>query len=45
MIYSMIEWQTLSHIERQLNVNTTGTIRVTKALLPFLRKNKGLLII
>lgn len=39
-----VEWTPLHLFEKVLNVNMYGTIRMTKAFLPFLRKSQGRLI-
>ncbi|XP_042231666.1 retinol dehydrogenase 7-like [Homarus americanus] len=41
LTYASCEWQTSEMVERQVAVNLTGVIQVTKALLPTLRRNKG----
>lgn len=35
------EWLTLEQVERTINVNLLGTLRLTKACLPFVRRSKG----
>ncbi|CAD5114425.1 DgyrCDS3558 [Dimorphilus gyrociliatus] len=39
-----VEWTPLQLFEKVLNVNMYGTIRMSKAFLPFLRKSQGRLI-
>ena len=40
-----VEVLSLSNIERVFDVNFLGTVRVTKALLPMLRKHRGLTVL
>ena len=42
MTYAQTEWQTKDQIKNQINVNLGGTIQVTKALLPYIRRSKGM---
>jgi 3-hydroxybutyrate dehydrogenase len=35
------EWQTWSHIAKQVEVNLLGTLRVTKHCIPLLKAGKG----
>ncbi|KAG8195492.1 hypothetical protein JTE90_010796 [Oedothorax gibbosus] len=43
-VCGFFEWQTWLQCERQVQVNLLGTMRITKACLPLLRKMKGRLI-
>jgi len=38
------DWQTMAQIERQVSVNITGTLRVTKMFLPLLKRCQGRLL-
>lgn len=38
------EWQTWSHIEKQINVNLLGTMRVTRHCIPLLKSMQGRII-
>ncbi|XP_054724977.1 17-beta-hydroxysteroid dehydrogenase type 6-like [Uloborus diversus] len=44
-IFSELEWCSMSVIEHMFNVNVLGTVRVTKAFLPLLRRSKGRVVI
>lgn len=41
MVFGEYEWLTENQIDNQINVNFRGTIHVTKAFLPLIRKYKG----
>jgi len=38
------DWQTVGQIERQVQVNVVGTLRVTKMFLPLLKRGQGRLL-
>ncbi|XP_047737600.1 estradiol 17-beta-dehydrogenase 2-like [Hyalella azteca] len=42
LAYAPLEWQRAAHVQHQLRVNLEGLVMVTAALLPLLRRNKGL---
>lgn len=44
MCFGETEWQTHSLIEKQIQVNLLGTIRLTKEFLPLVRRSKGRII-
>lgn len=44
MVFGEFEWQTERLILQQINVNLFGTMRITKAFLPLLRKYTGRII-
>lgn len=44
MIFGEFEWLTNNLIQQQINVNLLGTMQVTKAISPLLRKHKSRLI-
>jgi len=44
MCFGETEWQTEEIITQQIDVNLVGTIRVTKAFLPLIRKHKARII-
>ncbi|XP_073975497.1 SDR family oxidoreductase shroud isoform X2 [Rhodnius prolixus] len=44
MVFGEYEWLTENQIDNQINVNFRGTIHVTKAFLPLIRKYKGRVI-
>lgn len=41
MVFGEFEWQTERLIQQQLDVNLFGTMRITKAVCPLLRKYRG----
>ncbi|XP_042898158.1 short-chain dehydrogenase/reductase family 9C member 7 [Parasteatoda tepidariorum] len=43
-IFGLFEWQTWKQCETQIQVNVLGTMRLTKAFIPLLRKTKGRII-
>ncbi|KFM74352.1 D-beta-hydroxybutyrate dehydrogenase, mitochondrial, partial [Stegodyphus mimosarum] len=43
-VYGEFEWQTWNQCQKQVEVNFLGTMRLTKAFLPLLRKSKGRVI-
>ena len=43
--YGEIEMMNLDVYERINQVNTVGTLRVTKTMLPFIRKSQGRIVI
>ncbi|XP_071041979.1 D-beta-hydroxybutyrate dehydrogenase, mitochondrial-like [Parasteatoda tepidariorum] len=43
-IFGLFEWQTWKQCETQIQVNVLGTMRLTRAFIPLLRKTKGNLI-
>lgn len=45
MAFGEVEWQTVSMIENQIQVNLLGTIKLTKYFLPICRKYSGRVII
>ncbi|PSN43891.1 hypothetical protein C0J52_07744 [Blattella germanica] len=45
MIFGEYEWLTEKHIMNQININVLGTMRITKALCPLIRKYKGRIIV
>ncbi|XP_076047660.1 D-beta-hydroxybutyrate dehydrogenase, mitochondrial-like [Oratosquilla oratoria] len=44
MTYAMFEWMQPQHVKAQLEVNIMGTLLVTRALLPRLRRSKGRIV-
>lgn len=40
-VFAETEWCTMEYYEKVIGVNLLGTIRVTKACLPLVRKAKG----
>lgn len=44
MAFGETEWQTNEMIEQQINVNLIGTIKLTKTMLPLIRKHKSRII-
>jgi 3-hydroxybutyrate dehydrogenase len=44
MIFGETEWQTNEMIEKQINVNLLGTIKLTHEMLPIVRKYKSRII-
>ncbi|XP_043466338.1 estradiol 17-beta-dehydrogenase 2 [Leptopilina heterotoma] len=44
MIIGDFEWQTDDQMLQQVNVNVIGTMRITRAILPMLRADKGRII-
>lgn len=44
MVFGESEWQTNRIIEQQVNVNLVGTIKMTTAMLPLIRKHKSRII-
>lgn len=41
MVFGELAWQTEELIQQQIDVNLVGAIRVTKAFLPMIIKNRG----
>ncbi|XP_068156911.1 D-beta-hydroxybutyrate dehydrogenase, mitochondrial [Drosophila tropicalis] len=44
MCFGDFEWQTAEQIEMQINCNLLGTMRLTRQLLPLLRRQRGRII-
>ncbi|XP_055637730.1 D-beta-hydroxybutyrate dehydrogenase, mitochondrial [Toxorhynchites rutilus septentrionalis] len=44
MCFGEFEWQLVQHIEQQIGVNLLGTMKVTKAFLPLIRRQRARLI-
>lgn len=44
MVFGEAEWQTNKIIDQQINVNLNGTIKMTTAMLPLIRKHKSRII-
>lgn len=44
MCFGELEWQTENQINQVLQVNVLGNIRVTRSLLPLLRRHKGRIV-
>lgn len=42
--WSQVDWTSVEEMQRVYEVNATGTLRVTKAVLPFLKKSRGRII-
>ena len=42
--WSQIDWTPIEEIQKVYDVNATGTLRVTKVFLPFLKKSRGRII-
>ncbi|KRT81454.1 dehydrogenase, partial [Oryctes borbonicus] len=42
MVFGEFEWQTTALIQQQININLLGTMQVTKAFCPLLRKYNGI---
>jgi len=40
-----IEWASIAAYRRVMEVNTFGTVRVTKAFLPLIRRAKGVILL
>ncbi|XP_020285923.1 retinol dehydrogenase 3 isoform X2 [Pseudomyrmex gracilis] len=45
MIIGEFEWQTQKHAEHQINVNLLGTMRLTREMMPILRKHNSRIIV
>lgn len=45
MVFGEFDWQTEEQVERQVEVNLLGTMRVTKAFCPLLRSNRSRLVV
>lgn len=44
MTFGEFDWLTWDQIQRQIDVNLTGTIRLTRALVPFIIESRGRII-
>lgn len=44
MTFGEFDWLTWNHIQSQVNVNLVGTIRLTRAIVPFIIQSKGRII-
>lgn len=44
LTYGEFDWLTWNHIQTQIDVNLIGTIRLTRAMVPYIIKSKGRII-
>lgn len=44
MTYGEFDWLTWNHIQSQIDVNLVGTLRLTRALIPYIIESKGRII-
>ena len=44
LIHGLIEWQSIELMKKTFEVNYWGMVRVTKAMLPLLKKSRGRIV-
>lgn len=44
MVFGEFEWQTEDQIRNQIMVNLIGAMNITRTFLPFIRRNKGIVV-